>query len=92
MGYTAAETMQGVMGGGGGSPVRVGAVLGNDHLQLAQPAHGRSVGASGELQEEALLLLTERVQSLPELPAVQSQGKHLLWGQHHHDIIKHFLT
>lgn len=54
---------------GGGSPVCVRPVLGNDHLQLAEAAHGRSVCAGGELQKEALLLLTERVQRLPKLPS-----------------------
>lgn len=34
---------------GCGSPVCVGAVLGDNHLQLAQPTHRRSVGAGGEL-------------------------------------------
>lgn len=52
----------------GCSPVCVRAVLGDDHLQLAQPTYGCSVSAGGELQEESLLLLTERVQRLPELP------------------------
>lgn len=57
---------------GRGSPVGVRAVLGNDHLQLAQPTHGCSVSAGGELQEEALLLLTKQVQRLPKLPAMQT--------------------
>lgn len=50
------------------SPVCVRTVLGDDHLQFAQPAHGCSVSAGGELQKEALLLLTKRVQRLPKLP------------------------
>lgn len=56
----------------GSSPVCVRAVLGNDHLQLAQPTHRCSVSASGELQKEALLLLTKRVQRLPKLPATET--------------------
>lgn len=56
----------------GGSPVCVRAVLGNDHLQLAQPTHRCSVSAGGELQKEALLLLTKRVQCLPKLPTMQT--------------------
>lgn len=50
-------------------PFCVGAVLGDDHLQLAEPAHWRPVGARGELQEEPLLLFGERVHDVPELPA-----------------------
>lgn len=50
-------------------PFCVGAVLGDDHLQLAEPAHRRPVGARGELQEEPLLLLGEGVHDVPELPA-----------------------
>lgn len=60
------------MGGRAGSPVGIGAVLGDDHLELAQPPHRGSVGAGGELQEEALLLLPKRVQRLPEVPAGHS--------------------
>lgn len=59
----------------GSSPVCVGAILGNDHLQFAQPTHGCSVSAGGELQEEALLLLTKRVQCLPKLPAIQTHNR-----------------
>lgn len=44
---------------GCGSPVCVGAILGDNHLQLAQPTHRCSVGAGGELQEEAFLLLAK---------------------------------
>lgn len=55
---------------GGGSPVCVGAVLGNYHLQLAEATHRCSVCAGGELQKEALLLLTKRVQRLPKLPSM----------------------
>lgn len=36
---------------GGVSPIRVRTVLGNDHLQLAQPTHRCSISASGELQK-----------------------------------------
>lgn len=49
-------------------PFCVGAVLGDDHLELAEPAHRRAVRARGELQEEPLLLLGERVHDVPELP------------------------
>ena len=57
----------------GSSPVCVRAILGNDHLQLAQPTHRCSVSAGGELQEETLLLLTERVQCLPKLPVTKTK-------------------
>lgn len=53
----------------GDSPVCVRAILGNYHLQLAEPAHGCSVCAGGELKEEALLFLAKRVQRLPKLPS-----------------------
>lgn len=48
-------------------PVRVGAVLGDDHFQLAEPSDGRSVRAGGELQKQPLLLLPERVDRFPEV-------------------------
>lgn len=52
----------------GSLPFCVWAVLGDDHLELPQPAHGRSVGACRELQEQPLLLIRKRVDDLPELP------------------------
>lgn len=61
-----------------GSPVCVRAILGNNHLQLAQPTHRCSVSASGELQKETLLLLTKRVQRLPKLPSMQITHNRLL--------------
>ena len=57
-------------------PLGVGAVLGDDHLELAQAAHGGAVCSRGELQEEPLLVVTERVQSLPELPEGRGQESH----------------
>lgn len=56
------------------SPVCVGAVLGDDHLELAQASHRGAVCACGELQEQPLLLLTEQVQRLPELPDAAQSG------------------
>lgn len=54
-------------------PFCVRAVLGDDHLELPQPAHGRSVGARRELQEQSLLLIRKRVDDLPELPGEKTQ-------------------
>lgn len=54
-------------------PFRVWAVLGNDHLQLPEAAHRRSVRARRELQEQPLLLVGERVHDFPELP---TEGRH----------------
>lgn len=59
------------------SPVCVGAVLGDDHLELSQASDRGSVCARGELQEQPLLLLSKRVQRLPELPGGSSTDEAL---------------
>lgn len=53
-------------------PVRVGAVLDDNHVELFESADRRPVCAGGELEEQPLLILPKWVNGFPEIPADQT--------------------